>query len=128
MRLEKMFRDMNKVIPFKKIAPMFIFMGAIFLYSIIMTIYYETKPNKSFYKATIIGEVDDIRNEEPYIWYKIGSNWFVLLNYQIKDLSIGDSIYKRNHSFMIEIYDKGGKVKYEDEIKDIVFKISETEP
>lgn len=119
---------MNKVIPFKKIAPMFIFMGAIFLYSIIMTIYYETKPNKSFYKATIIGEVDDIRNEEPYIWYKIGSNWFVLLNYQIKDLSIGDSIYKRNHSFMIEIYDKGGKVKYEDEIKDIVFKISETEP
>lgn len=29
---------------------------------------------------------------------------------------------------MIEIYDKGGKVKYEDEIKDIVFMISETEP
>lgn len=95
MKLTKMFRDTQKVVSFKTLAPFFIIMGVVSLYMTIMTIYSDKKPNKYFYEASIIGGIDNIRYDQKYTWYKIGQDWFLLLNYQIGDLSIGDSIYKK---------------------------------
>ncbi len=107
MKLSKILQVTQKVVPFKTIAPIFIIMGVISLYLIIMTIHSDNKPNKYFYETLIIGKIDDIRHKEQYIWYKIGQDWFILLNNQTRDLSIGDiflfgtslskAIISRNH-------------------------------
>lgn len=126
MELSKILQVTQKVVPFKTIAPIFIIMGVISLYLIIMTIHSDNKPNKYFYETLIIGKIDDIRHKEQYIWYKIGQDWFILLNNQTRDLSIGDSIYKKNNSYLIKVYDRTGKIKYEGEIKEIGFRTSKT--
>lgn len=127
MKFSKLLYEAHKIVPFKRLALVFIVMGIISLYMIIMTINSDNKPNRSFYEALIIGEIDDISHKQ-HTWYKIGQDWIILLNSQIRNLSIGDSIYKINNSYMIEIYDRTGKIKYEGEIKEIGFKTSKTEP
>ncbi len=123
MNPSKILYEIEKIIPFKKIAPVFIIMGIISLFLIIGTIFSDSKTNKYFYEAAIIGEIKDSCQLRQYIWYKIGEDWFILLSNRTDDLLIGDSIYKKANSNMIERV-----IKYKGEIKDIGFKTSRTIP
>ena len=120
MKLTKMFRDMNKVFPFKSFVPVIVFFGLIMIYVVIANIFKDVIPNKNYYKLELIGNVENISRLDNSRIYKIGSDWYQIKGRFINDISIGDTIYKEKKSYVFRITNIEGYVKFDKEVKNTI--------
>ena len=121
MSLSKLFYKAERIVPFKRIFPVFVIMGLIIITLIIATIWHENKSNKKFYKIELIGKVEDIYKLQRSNSYKISGNWYLIKGEFINNIMINDSIIKKRNSYVLKIKNNKNNVKFEEEIKYLVF-------
>jgi hypothetical protein len=117
----KLFAEAQKIVEFRKIAPFFAILGICAFTSLIIVIWNSTQPNKFFYQTSIIGTVTDVYSDERDVWYKIGQNWYVIINPMTNNLAIGDSVFKESDSHDIIIFGGADNIKSKGEIEEVGF-------
>jgi len=124
MALEELFETANKIVPFRKLMPMYIVLGIMGFITILGVILDSALPNKDFYHVTLIGRINDIHKEPKDTYFLIDHNWYLIKNECVNYMSIGDSLIKKKNSYTFTIL--GGihseQVKFQQEVKRLVFK------
>lgn len=128
MDLTKLVFESEKIIGFKiKISTLlYVVGGGVCLYVCIMIFVLTSwnnneNSNVSFYQNRIIGTVTDVYSDERDVWYKIGQNWYVIINPMTNNLAIGDSVFKESNSHDIIIFGVADNIKSKGEIEDVGF-------
>lgn len=122
MDYNRMLEEHEKIISFKKIKPFFIVMGVVGVILILATIMYSKMPNHDFYNIELCGRVYEIENRPRDTYFLIGSNWYLIKNENIDNISKGDSINKPQESYMLKVFDKESRVKWQGEVKSLIFR------
>ncbi len=117
-----MLEEHEKILPFKKIKPFFIVMGIVGVIIIFVTIMNSQIPNRDFYKVELSGRVYEIESRPRDTYFLIGSNWYLIKNENIDNISKGDSINKPQESYMLKVFDKESRVKWQGEVKSLIFR------
>lgn len=108
-------------IPIKRMSYLYIFIGAIGLIMILRIVYSKTIPNSSFYKTTLIGKIDDIYSLPRSNSYRINGNWYLIKGECVDYMSKNDLFVKNGNSYTLKIVDSNKNVKYEKDVKYIIF-------
>ncbi|MFZ5430473.1 MAG: hypothetical protein ACOZDD_09585 [Bacteroidota bacterium] len=121
MDFNRMLEEHEKFVPFKKIKPFFILMGIVGVIFILATIINSKMPNRDFYKVELSGRVYEIESRPRDTYFLIGSNWYLIKTENIDIISKGDSISKPQESYMLKVFDKESNVKWQGEVKSLIF-------
>lgn len=122
MDINKLFAEAHNIVPFKRLLPFFIVLiiiGGILVISKIMN---SKMPNHDFYNIELCGRVYEIENRPRDTYFLIGSNWYLIKNENIDIISKGDSINKPQESYMLKVFDKESRVKWQGEVKSLIFR------
>ncbi|WP_418893593.1 hypothetical protein [Limibacterium fermenti] len=122
--IEKLRNIGNEVIyfPFKAKVVMLLLFIISALCLIMVVVISELIPNRKFYKVELDGRIEHIYTTSEDKYYRINNEWYLIGNRDIH-LAIGDSLYKEQDSYLLEIY--GGltqRRKFKREVKRLDFK------
>jgi hypothetical protein len=122
MDLNKLFKVAEKIVPFKRLLPFFILLiiiGAVFIFLKIMN---SESSNQVFFEAELNGLVNEIDHKYKVNYFQIGSKWYLIKDECIVYISKGDSINKPKDSYMLRVYDKQSNIKWQGEVKRLIFR------
>lgn len=122
MYLNKLFKEAEKIVPFKRLLPFFLFLfviGAVFVF---LQIINSKMPNKDFFKVELNGLIHEIKYKPKNNYFQIGSKWYLIKDECIVHISIGDSINKPKDSYMLKIYNKQSNIKWQGEVQNLIFR------
>lgn len=122
MNVNYLFEEANKIVPFKKMLPFWVLLIIIGLVIIFTKVWNSKTPNQDFYKAELIGRVQNIQEQIGSTFFKIGAKWYLIKDECITHISVGDSIVKNRNSFHLMIFEeKSNIIKYQEEVKSLIF-------
>lgn len=122
MDLNKLFEEAGRIVPFKRLLPFFIMLsiiGTVLIFSKVMN---SKIPNKEFYAIELIGKIHDISHKPKSTYFLIGSKWYMIKDECIVYIAKNDSISKMKNSYMLKVYDEQSNVKWQGEVKSLIFK------
>lgn len=122
MDLTKLFTVTKKIVPYKKLIPFFILLiiiGAVFIFIKIKNL---DSYNQDFFETELNGLVNEIDHKTNDNYFQIGSKWYLIKNECIVYISKGDSINKPKDSYLLRIYDKQSNIKWQGEVKGVIFR------
>jgi hypothetical protein len=122
MDLNRMFEEHERIVPFKKMLPFFTLLFIVGIILIIWTIMESKMPNRDFFKAELSGQVYEIESRPRDTYFLIGNKWYLIKNECIDNISEGDSIDKPKDSYTLRVYDKESKIKWQGEVKSLIFR------
>ena len=122
MHINNMLKEAEKIIPFNKIKPFFILLGTVGIIIIVGNLINSSVPNPDFYRAELSGRVYKIETRPRDRYFLIGKNWYLIKCDIIDKISAGDSINKTQDSYILEVFDKESKVKWQGEVKSLTFR------
>jgi hypothetical protein len=122
MDIKRLFVEAQKIVPFKRVLPFFVLLfiiGTILIMSIIK----ESKmPNRDFFMVGLRGQVYEIESRPKDTYFLIGNKWYLIKNKCIDIICEGDSIEKPKDSYMLKVYDIKLKLKWQGEVKSLIFR------
>ena len=117
-----MFEEHEKIVPFKKILPFFILMFIVGFILILATVINSNMPNRDFFKAELIGQVYEIEKRPRNTYFLIGNKWYLIKSECVDNISEGDFIDKPQESYTLKVFDKDSKIKWQGEVKSLIFR------
>ena len=122
MNINKLFKEANKIVSYKRMLPFFIILcviGAVVVFSILI----DTKmSNKDFFVAELNGPIYEIRQKPKNNYFLIGTKWYLIKDECIVNFSVDDSLNKTKNSYFLIVYDKQLKVKWQGNVKGLIFR------
>jgi hypothetical protein len=121
MDMKRLFEELEKIVPLKKAAPYFaafFIVGFLFIWASML---YDKRPNKYFYNTEFYGIVNEIYSKPKNTYFQIGRKWYLIKSEFIINICTGDSISKTKASFKIEIYYDRSNIKWQGDVKRLVF-------
>ncbi len=122
MNFDKIFKEYEKIVPFKKAMPLFVIMIIVIVIVILGTIISSKIPNRHFFNAELNGRVFEIESRPRDTYFLVGENWYLIKSEIIDKISPGDSINKPQDSYVIKVFDEESRVKWEGEVKSLTFR------
>ena len=128
MDFNRMLQEHEKIVRFKEMKPFFIIMVIVGIIIILATIVNSKMPNRDFYKAELTGRVYEIVSTPRDTYFLIESSWYLIKNENIDNISKGDSINKPQKSYVLKVFDKDSRIKWQGEVKSLIFRQVERLP
>ena len=121
MSTDKLFKEAEKIIPFKRILPFLILLFLIGIGMIVSVIFKSMSQNQAFYKTRLNGIVNEIEQRPKENYYKIESEWYLIKHEIIDEIALGDSIDKIENSNILVLFDDQSNLKWHGEVKGVTF-------
>jgi hypothetical protein len=121
MDSNKLFKEAEKIVPFKRLFPFFILLftiGAVYVFSKLIN---SSLPNKEFFEAELSGKINEIKHSSKNNYFQIGTNWYLIKDECIVHFSKGDSISKLKNSYIVRVYDNQLNIKWQNEVQNLIF-------
>ena len=117
MRIDKLFANAEKIVPFKKALPYlltFFVVGTVF---ILLDFKSELQPSKEYYFTEAVGKVHKIEEKGNMVYFLIGTKLFLIKDEIIVNITLGDSVVKKSGSYVFTVYNSQNEVKVRKESK-----------
>jgi len=121
----KLFNELNKVFPLRKVYPILLIGLLIMVSFVIILLVVDSRPNKHFYKMKLSGYISKIEREQYCTYYLIGDDWYMIQSELIDYLFEGDSVFKAEDSYSVNIYNHNKLLKNRIEIQRITIEYVE---
>ena len=121
----KLFNELNKVFPLRKVYPILLIGLLIMISFVIILLVVDSRPNKHFYKMKLSGYISKIEREQYCTYYLIGDDWYMIQSELIDYLFEGDSVFKAEDSYSVNIYNHNKLLKNRIEIQRITIEYVE---
>jgi len=121
----KLFNKLNKVFPLRKVYPILLIGLLIMVSFVIILLVVDSRPNKHFYKMKLSGYISKIEREQYCTYYLIGDDWYMIQSELIDYLFEGDSVFKAEDSYSVNIYNHNKLLKNRIEIQRITIEYVE---
>ena len=121
----KLFNNLNKVFPLRKVYPILLIGLLIMVSFVIILLVVDSRPNKHFYKMKLSGYISKIEREQYCTYYLIGDDWYMIQSELIDYLFEGDSVFKAEDSYSVNIYNHNKLLKNRIEIQRITIEYVE---
>ena len=121
----KLFNELNKVFPLRKVYPILLIGLLIMVSFVIILLVVDSRPNKHFYKMKLSGYISKIERKQYCTYYLIGDDWYMIQSELIDYLFEGDSVFKAEDSYSVNIYNHNKLLKNRIEIQRITIEYVE---
>lgn len=107
----KLRKDLERAFPVKKTVPYIIIFFLIGSLVLLFPVWKSNQPNNHFYKMELSGFITKIEREQYCTYYFIGDDWYMIQSELIDYLFEGDSVFKAENSYSVNIYNQNQLLK-----------------